>query len=140
MKKLFSGWSRWRGLKKRVDQFKREGVALYWVVRHPRAGWPARILALAAVAYVFSPIDLIPDWIPLAGWLDDAIVVPVLAAMAVKLVPKDVMEECRQKADASLGRLRRLWRMLLLGLLLWVIAAFGLFALMLWGLSRLFAR
>jgi uncharacterized membrane protein YkvA (DUF1232 family) len=75
--------------------FRRE-IAVYQRVRqHPRTPKMAKILIGAAVAYALSPIDLIPDFIPVVGHLDDVIIVPLLVIAALKLIPKDVLEECR---------------------------------------------
>ena len=62
------------------------------------APWYAKLLAVSVVAYAVSPIDLIPDFIPVLGILDDLVIVPLGAALAIKMVPKEVMAECREKA------------------------------------------
>ena len=84
-----------------VEAFKREVRVYRLVLAHPRTPWLARILLGAAVAYAASPIDLIPDFIPVIGYLDDVIIVPALVFVALKLVPKDVVEECRAKVAAA---------------------------------------
>ncbi len=71
------------------------------VIAHERTPWMARVLIGAAVAYAVSPLDLIPDWIPLVGQLDDVIVVPALLALGLRLIPNDVVEECRRVASSS---------------------------------------
>jgi uncharacterized membrane protein YkvA (DUF1232 family) len=83
---------------------KREVYALYFACRDPRVPWYAKTLAVVVVAYAFSPIDLIPDFIPVLGYLDDLILIP-LGVMAVRsLVPPLVLEECRAKATQVEGK------------------------------------
>jgi len=86
------GWKTWvRGL-------KQELYALYLAYRDPRAPWYARMLAAVVVAYAFSPFDLIPDFIPVLGYLDDLIVVPLGIALVLRMIPPEVMAECRERA------------------------------------------
>src|ERR1041384_1799022 len=84
--------------KRRAGRLKREVYALYLAYRDPRVPWYARLFAACVVGYAFSPIDLIPDPIPLLGYLDDLVIVPLGAAIAIKLIPAEVMAECRQKS------------------------------------------
>jgi uncharacterized membrane protein YkvA (DUF1232 family) len=86
----------------RVQQIKVETYALYLACRDPRTPWYAKLLAAGVVAYAVSPIDLIPDFIPVLGILDDLVIVPLGAALAIKMVPKEVMAECREKARNSM--------------------------------------
>jgi len=90
----------WKSAKSLVRQFKQEIEVYGLVLKHPRTPWAARALLGAAVAYAVSPIDLIPDFIPVLGQLDDLVIVPALVMMALKLIPKDVVAECRAKAAA----------------------------------------
>ena len=73
-------------------------MALYWVARHPATPWYAKALVFLVVAYAVSPIDLIPDFIPVLGLLDDLLLLPLGIALALKLVPPAVMQECRARA------------------------------------------
>jgi uncharacterized membrane protein YkvA (DUF1232 family) len=82
----------------RVRALKRDTLALYLAARHPRTPWYAKVLVGCVAAYVLSPIDLIPDFIPVVGYLDDFILVAGGIALAVRLVPPDVMQECRTRA------------------------------------------
>ena len=77
---------------------KTELYALYLAYQDPRVPWYARILAVCVVGYAFSPIDLIPDPIPVLGYLDDLIIVPVGIWLTVKLIPLDVLVDCRERA------------------------------------------
>lgn len=83
---------------------KRDIVALYLAGRDPRVPWYAKALALATVAYALSPIDLIPDFIPVLGYLDDLIIVPAAIIVAVRLIPEPVMTELRDEAAQRLSR------------------------------------
>ncbi len=78
---------------------KRDVVALYLAARDPRVPWLAKVVAICVAAYALSPIDLIPDFIPILGYLDDLIIVPLGILLAVRLVPDDVMADLRSKAD-----------------------------------------
>ncbi len=80
---------------------KRDTYALYLAVRDPRTPWYAKVVAVCVVAYAFSPIDLIPDFIPVLGYLDDVIIVPLGIMLALRLIPAEVMAECRARADAN---------------------------------------
>lgn len=82
----------------KARQLKTDTLALYLAYRDPRVGWQARAFAALVVGYAFSPIDLIPDFIPLLGYLDDLILIPAGVALALKMIPPEVMAECRVKA------------------------------------------
>ena len=79
---------------------KRDGLTLWFATKHPNAPWASKALALFVVGYALSPIDLIPDFIPVLGYLDDVILLPGLIWLAVRLIPAPVLAECRQRADA----------------------------------------
>jgi uncharacterized membrane protein YkvA (DUF1232 family) len=79
----------------------RDGHAIYLASRDPRVPWYAQALAMAVAAYALSPIDLIPDFIPVVGYLDDLIILPLGIWLVVSLIPGEVMAECRAKADAA---------------------------------------
>jgi uncharacterized membrane protein YkvA (DUF1232 family) len=86
-------------LKQRARRLRAETLALYLVARDPRTPWAAKLLAAAAVAYALSPIDLIPDFVPVLGYLDDLILIPAGIALAIRLVPRAVLEDCRMQAQ-----------------------------------------
>jgi len=90
--------------KQRARHLKREVYALYLACKDPRVPWYARILALCVVGYAFSPIDLIPDFIPILGHLDDLILIPLGVAAVIKLIPPPVLSESRDKAQAVLSQ------------------------------------
>jgi uncharacterized membrane protein YkvA (DUF1232 family) len=86
--------------KKQARLLKREAYALYLACRDPRVPWHARILTACVTGYAFSPIDLIPDFIPILGYLDDLILVPLGIAIVLRMIPPIVMTECRTRAEA----------------------------------------
>jgi uncharacterized membrane protein YkvA (DUF1232 family) len=92
-------------LKQRARELKREVFALFLAARHPRTPWYAKVLLLAIVAYAVSPIDLIPDFVPVLGLLDDVILLPLGIALALKMIPRAVIEECRGRV--ATGELER---------------------------------
>jgi uncharacterized membrane protein YkvA (DUF1232 family) len=87
-------------LKAWARRIKRDGVTLWFAGRHSGTPWHAKALGLFVVAYALSPIDLIPDFIPVLGYVDDVLLLPALIWLAVRLLPPDVLAECRQQADA----------------------------------------
>jgi uncharacterized membrane protein YkvA (DUF1232 family) len=80
-------------------RIKRDGVTLWFAGKNPRTPWYAKALGVFVVAYALSPIDLIPDFIPVLGYLDDVLLLPGLIWVAIKLLPADVLAECRTQAD-----------------------------------------
>lgn len=92
----------------RVSQLKVETYALYLAYRDPEVPWYAKAFVACVVGYALSPIDLIPDFIPLLGYLDDLIVVPLGIMIALKMIPAPVMERCRAKAREELKRDKRM--------------------------------
>lgn len=91
-------------LKQRAKRLKTDLYALYLAYGDPRVPWYAKIIVACVVAYAFSPIDLIPDFIPILGYLDDLILVPLGITLVIKLIPKEVMEEYRVKAQLNTQR------------------------------------
>lgn len=87
------------GWKERVKQLKSETYTLYLAAKDPRTPWYAKALIFLVVAYTFSPVDLIPDFIPVLGYLDDLIIAPLGLAIAIKLIPVNVLAECRAQAQ-----------------------------------------
>jgi uncharacterized membrane protein YkvA (DUF1232 family) len=93
-------------LREWAARLKTELVALWFCARHPRTPLYAKAFAMALVAYAFSPIDLIPDFIPVLGYLDDVILLPIGIWLVLKLVPADVMLDCREQAARWLAERR----------------------------------
>jgi len=86
-------------LKERAKQLKRDIPAVFLALKHRETPWTAKLVAAATVAYALSPIDLIPDFIPVLGYLDDLIILPALVALTVRLIPAEVMAACRAQAE-----------------------------------------
>ena len=93
-------------LRRQARALKSETLALYLAARDPRVPWYAKVLAAAVVAYALSPIDLIPDFIPILGYLDDLIVVPLGITLILRMIPAEVLEECRVRARSELAGAR----------------------------------
>lgn len=89
-------------LQQRARYLKTEAFALYLAARDPRTPWYAKFLVAGIVAYALSPIDLIPDFVPVLGYLDDLILIPLGIAMAIKLIPPSVLAECRTRAQETI--------------------------------------
>jgi uncharacterized membrane protein YkvA (DUF1232 family) len=90
--------------KQRVRQLKKETYAIYLACKDPRVSWYAKVLATCVVAYAFSPIDLIPDVIPILGYLDDLILVPLGIILVMRMISPDVLAECREKAETAVDQ------------------------------------
>jgi uncharacterized membrane protein YkvA (DUF1232 family) len=86
-------------LKARARELKDEALALYLAAKHPRTPWYAKLFVVAIVAYALSPIDLIPDFIPVLGLLDEVLLLPFAIVLALRMVPAEVMSECRARVS-----------------------------------------
>jgi len=91
-----------KNLKQKATLLKKEIYSLYLAYRHPLTPWYAKLFALMVIAYALSPIDLIPDFIPVLGHLDDLLLVPLGIMLALKMIPADIMEGCRQQAEGDI--------------------------------------
>jgi len=98
---MVKAMERW---KQRARELKTETYAVYLAYKDPRTPWYARLFAACVVGYAFSPIDLIPDPIPVLGYLDDLVLVPLGIAIALKMIPPPVMAECRDKAQLAMSQ------------------------------------
>ena len=108
--------------KERARNLRREVYALYFACRDPRVPWYAKAVAVAVVAYAFSPIDLIPDFIPVLGYLDDLVLIP-LGVIAVRaMIPPAILEDCRERASRLEGKPRN-WVAAAIIVLVWLAAA-----------------
>ncbi len=112
-------WKKW------ATSLKEEIYALYLAYRDPRVPWHAKLLILCVVGYAFSPIDLIPDFIPVLGYLDDLVLLPLGIALAIKLVPPAVLSECREKAQLQIKKASpRNWIAAIFILMIWALILF----------------
>lgn len=81
-------------------RIKRDAVTLWFAYRDPRTPWAVKALCVFVVGYALSPIDLIPDFIPVLGYLDDAVLLPGFIWLAIRLLPPEVLSDCRERANA----------------------------------------
>jgi len=120
-------------------ELKAQLLTLWFARMHPDTPWHAKALAVLVAAYAFSPIDLVPDFIPVLGYLDDVIVVPFGIWLALRAIPPHVLEESRRKADACIAAREKRPRSYVAAtvfILIWVAAAYGLWTL--WRASLAF--
>lgn len=117
----------WRGLKERARAIKRDIHALILACRHPAMPWYAKLWILLVVAYALSPIDLIPDFIPVLGYLDDVLLLPLGIVIAIKMIPPGVLAEARVQAAVAERepRGRSAWIMATVIVLIWLSLAAG---------------
>ena len=94
----------WQSIKAWAHALKRDAIAVYFAARDARTPWYTRLLALAIAAYAISPIDLIPDFIPVLGYLDEVILLPAALWLVIRMVPAAVMEAARQQANLALEK------------------------------------
>jgi uncharacterized membrane protein YkvA (DUF1232 family) len=106
-------------------KLKAEIYALYLAYKHPGTPWYAKVLAAFIIGYALSPVDLIPDFIPIVGYLDDLIIVPLGIVLLIKIIPGDILEECRAKAQGDpLKRKPRNWIAATIIVLIWLLAIY----------------
>ena len=120
MLERMTGWAR---------RIKTDVVALYIAARDPRTPWGAKAMAAAVAAYALSPIDLIPDFIPILGYLDDLVLLPVGIYLILKLVPAPVLRESRAEAETWIAQRRPLPKSIgaaVVIMLLWVVLFWAL--------------
>lgn len=111
---------------------KRDVVAVYIAAKDPRTPLPVKILAAAVAAYALSPIDLIPDFIPVLGYLDDLIIVPLGLILVIRLLPPEVLSSAREQANEYLSKPKNYWAATLI-VIVWLLLAAALLA---WWLRR----
>lgn len=123
--KVIAAW------KQRAGLLKNEIRALYLAYRDPRVPWYARVFMAAVIGYFLSPIDLIPDFIPVLGYLDDLIIVPAGIFLAMKMIPQDVLEECREKAKYEHISTKTKWVAAAVLMLTWMVVIYFILRLIL---------
>lgn len=124
----------WATLRQAARRIKHDAMTVYFVARDPRTPWAVRALALLIAAYALSPIDLIPDFIPVLGYLDDVLLLPLGILLVIRLTPAEVIEASRQKARAASGQpTSRAAAVAIVAV--WVLCAAG-FGHWVWGLWR----
>lgn len=115
-----------------AKQLKRDLIAIYIAMKHPMTPWYAKVMALIVVGYAFSPIDLIPDFIPILGYLDDALLLPIGIAITLRLIPKKILDEARKEAAAQPPNTGKHRIATIVIVCLWVALAFWLASLFLY--------
>ena len=110
-------------LREAARRLKRELTALVFVARDPRTPWYAKLLLAIVLAYAASPIDLIPDFVPVVGYLDDLLLLPLGIWLALRLIPPQVMIDARARADDRATRSRTDYRAAVVIVLIWLGAA-----------------
>jgi len=109
-----------------MHRLRVEAHAVWLAARDPRTPWHARLFGLLVTAYALSPLDIIPDFVPVLGLLDDAVLIPLGLWLFEKMVPSDVLADCRRRAEEASERPRSKWGVLIV-ILIWI-AAIALFA------------
>ena len=108
--------------KNRAGQLKVDTYALYLAYREPATPWYAKVWVACVVGYALSPIDLIPDFIPVLGYLDDLVIVPLGITLALKMIPAPVMEQCRARARESLSQNKpKMWLGAVIIIAIWLL-------------------
>lgn len=109
-------------IKQRAKQLKKEIPAILIALKKKGTPWYAKVLAILTICYALSPIDLIPDFIPILGYLDDIIILPLMIAVTIKSVPKEVIEQCRIESEqlSKDGKLKK-WYYAIPIVLVWLI-------------------
>jgi uncharacterized membrane protein YkvA (DUF1232 family) len=115
-----------RGQKIRPWMFKKEIIILYYGLKDKRTGIATKLPILLSVIYMLSPIDLVPDFIPVFGYLDDLIIVPLLLNLSIKMLPKEVLEESIAKSTRNLKKFQIFFIVMII-LLIALLIGIGLF-------------
>jgi len=102
-----------------AKSLKRQCVVLMFVMKHPQTPWLAKLIGGLTLLYALSPIDLIPDFIPVLGYLDDLLLVPIGIWLTVKLVPDSIWKECENQALEYEGKPAKDWRGVILVVIIW---------------------
>ena len=113
-------------LKLRAKELKRKVGVLYLAFQNPKTPWYAKLLIGVVVSYALSPIDLVPDFIPVLGYLDDLILIPAGIALSIKLIPAEVINECEEKIDQIPNLKEKGIYAALVILLIWLLIIYGL--------------
>ncbi|MEG2699468.1 MAG: YkvA family protein [Ruthenibacterium sp.] len=111
-------------LQERAKKLKTDIPAVFLALKRKETPWPAKILAGVTICYALSPLDIIPDFVPVLGYLDDVILLPMLVALTVKLIPDTVLADCRRQAEQMWkdGKPKK-WYYALPVVLLWLLLA-----------------
>ena len=108
-------------LKQKAKNLKKEILALYYAYQDPKLPLLPKLIIISTVAYALSPIDLIPDFIPVIGYLDDLIILPLMISLSLKLIPPEIMESSREKAENNTQHLKSNKLIGAIFILIWII-------------------
>ncbi|MCX6087596.1 MAG: YkvA family protein [Caldiserica bacterium] len=108
-------------LKNKARRLKNDTFALYFALQDPRVPFFAKTIIIFVVGYALSPIDLIPDFIPVLGYLDDLIIVPLGIALALKMIPKEILVECREKVKNGTLNTKIKWIGAIIVISIWIL-------------------
>jgi len=112
--------------KTKAARLKDETYALFLASKDSRTPWYAKVFAGLIIGYALSPIDLIPDFIPVVGYLDDLIIVPAGITLLIRMIPKEIMEECRTKARVQPLSNKKNWIAAIIVVLIWMLVIYSL--------------
>jgi uncharacterized membrane protein YkvA (DUF1232 family) len=102
---------------------KTDTLAVYLAYRDPRVAWWKKAFIAVAIGYAFCPLDLIPDFIPIIGYLDDLVLVPIMLVVAAKLIPPEVLEDCREQVqNGEINRIPKGWKAAVIIVAIWGIS------------------
>ncbi len=108
-------------IKEKTKKLKTDIFALYFAYKDPRVPWYAKILILLLLGYLVSPIDLIPDFIPVIGYLDDLLIFSLTIYILIRLIPKEVFQECKDKASNEPIKIKSKWPITFLIIVIWIV-------------------
>jgi uncharacterized membrane protein YkvA (DUF1232 family) len=114
-------------MKDKVKKMKQDTLALYYAYRHPDTPFTAKFLIGVTIGYLMSPIDLIPDFIPILGLLDDLLIVPFLIVLSIRLIPKKVWEASLERAILEPIEIKKVKWFVVIIVLIWLLASAGIY-------------
>ncbi len=115
----------------KAKALKTETYTVYFALRNPKVPWYAKAFIALVIGYAMSPIDLIPDFIPVLGYVDDLVIVPAGIFLALKMIPGEVLQECREKAKSERIGGKTKWIGILIIVLIWLLIVYFLVSFML---------
>mgnify|MGYP000952634681 CR=1 FL=1 len=115
-------------LKQWARKLKNEVIAMYFVWKHPKTPLYAKVCAAVIVGYALSPIDLIPDFVPVLGYLDEVILLPLGIALVIRIIPANILEACREQARTNPPAAKpKIWIAAYVIVMLWLMALYALY-------------
>lgn len=125
-----------KNLKNKTKTIKKEIATIYYAYKNPKTKLLPKIIIFLTLGYALSPIDLIPDFIPILGYLDDLIIIPALILLSIRLIPKEILNESREKAVKEPLKLNKNWLFGLIFIVVWIL----LIACIVYSLIKLFIK